>query len=674
METQYLQLHNNTAHVREIENNIFRMKSNRTQIPLHVLIFEYTTPRYLNAPSQNFTVLDINKAANLLKEQLYQTIMTEDYQVEFNIGNYANGQAITTGKFNVIPDHNVNITEHAYYAYNFEGEVDMKQFLSNMFYITAYFTYKGDRNPEGRDDDDGLCFWHCLESIIPLPILKYRYGAELKPVRISEIPDIESNLKLKINVISQVKGIKEYKSDKKYLKEIFLKFVKTDKDYHYELISNRKKGDGNSERRLEKEGPIIVYIGNKPNIKYYNGISIEKTNKLPKQCHIIRIQDVEKIYKKPGVPLHFTLEEAWNKYNEACKNIKEWSKGKFNLFRYRNLNSFIRDTFYHSIKELGIQSKMERVELYEFEPLEQSSKGAILTIKSKTETYKHGIQYDMKSSYPYTLMHKLFKFPITAGQFRTQDPKYFDNNIKNKDLRYGLYHCKAIFPKDKSKKSYFVKGSHDWFTHWDLMAGYEQGIRFELINEDNNSLIWLKTQTIDGKSVFRNFIMYFYKPKNDTKCPLVKRILSGLWGALCQAKYERERIKVIDGTINHTIKEGYIFDSVNMVGEDEAEITTQKPSLFFSSYARIKPFLSSYQRYLMYNEVIKPVLDKGIEIIKVKNDSIITDKRIEEYDKNKELIIKYFDYKSIGKMIYEKEYHNFKTPDTIKIDEIKSDF
>ena len=155
--------------------------------------------------------------------------------------------------------------------------------------------------------------------------------------------------------------------------------------------------------------------------------------------------------------------------------------------------------------------------------------------------------------------------------------------------------------------------------------------------------------------------MYFYKPKNDTKCPLVKRLLSGLWGALCQTKYKSEQIKIIDNKVEHTIKKGHVFNSATIVDDDTIKVETYKPALFMSSFARLKPFLLSLQRKLMYDEVIKPAINNGLKIIRIMNDSIIVDKRIEEYDKNKELKVERFDNKTIGKMVFEKEYHNFKT-------------
>jgi len=102
------------------------------------------------------------------------------------------------------------------------------------------------------------------------------------------------------------------------------------------------------------------------------------------------------------------------------------------LFKYRTLNSFIRDTQYHAVKEYGFQKKMEMVKEYELNPLEESSKGALMISNSKTEIYENGFQYDMKSSYPYSMIHKLFKFPITCGKQKTIDPKYLKQTLKIK--------------------------------------------------------------------------------------------------------------------------------------------------------------------------------------------------------------------------------------------------
>jgi len=669
MELQYLQLQTTPAKVREIDTlGIYRLRNNKGDIPVHTWMFEYTTPNYLNQPRPKFTVQDINQAATLLRDQIFSTVMTKNYDLEFHIGNYANGNATATKKFDVHSDTVIDFSSQTIYEYGLEiiEQNPVENMLSSQFYISVYFTYKGDKDPNflpiGYADNDGLCFWHCLEKLYPLPILKLKFK-ELKPVSIKDIPAIEFELKTKINVISKVKNIESYKSKHKYWKEINLEFIETDKGYHYELIENSKKGEGNSVRRFEKECPIIVY----DKTKYFDGTETIKYKEFPKKCHIIDFADVKKLYenKKKGIKVN-TIKEAYELYNKSVKSIKEWSKGKFNLFRYRTINDFIRDTFYHSIKELGFQTKMKKIEKYELEPLEKTSKGAFMIIKSKKDIYENGYQYDMKSSYPYSLIHKLFRFPFVCAKQKTMDPKYFETNIKNKDLRYGFYHCKPIFPKHKT---YFTKGKSDWFTHWDLMSGYEQGIKFELINEPNNCLYWLKDDLIDGYSVFRNYIMYFYKLKNDTKDSLVKRLLSGFWGALCQTKYKYETGKIVDGKIEcKPIKKNHIFDTVMISGENEVEIKSYKPSLFYSSYARVKPFIMSFQRFLMYNEVIKPAIEKGLTIIRIMNDSIIVDKRIEEYDNNKLNTVSRFDTKTIGKMVFEKEYHNFRTANLHKFE------
>jgi len=127
-------------------------------------------------------------------------------------------------------------------------------------------------------------------------------------------------------------------------------------------------------------------------------------------------------------------------------------------------------------------------------------------------------------------------------------------------------------------------------------------------------------------------------------------------------KYKREQIKIVDDKIDYEIKKNHVFKSITSAGDDQAIIEMYKPSLFASSYARLKPFISSFQRKLMYDEVIKPAINKGCQIIRIMNDSILVDKRIEDWDNYKgheKFGMSSID--TIGKMIFEKEYHNFKT-------------
>ena len=683
MEIQRLLLpENHIANVREIEVGLYRKKGSLAHSdPLHVLMYEFTKQPQQNI-RQDFTIPEINYIANTLNRDVHSTIMTPDYKVEFQIGNYSS-TTTTTNKFLVKSDTDINIAQQAVHDYLLQQQGDASELtnrlMGNKFYITMYFTNIHDRkignslNPPGGANDDGKCFWQCLESKFPklcsLPslteIFKGTEFVELKPVKISDIPKIESALKITINVLSEVRNVDSYKSKHKYYRGVNLVFIEIDKGYHYELLSTKCKGEGNTERIFDEQ-PVIIFN----NKEYYNGTKImEIKNKSPRG-HKIRLIDFERIFLnkeskneilKPTNWKQLSIEEklkkAYELYTNAISKIKEWSKGKFNLFKFKNINSFIRMTFYESIKNCLHQSEMEKVKEYELEPLEESSKGALMILKSRTEQYENGYQYDMKSSYPYTMIHKKFRFPIKKGTFRTVKQEWLDKDLQGKSLSYGLYHCKVV---SKPKGTFFTQGKYEWFTHWDLHCGYEQGIRFEIINEVNNCMYWLKDGLVDGDTIFRNYIMYFYKPKNDTKCPLVKRLLSGLWGALIQTKSKTEIVKIVNDKIEYTLKKGYVFDSMIMSGNDEAEIEVYKPSLYYSSYARLKPFLLSFQRKLMYDEVIKPIKDTH-KIIRVMNDSIIIDKRIEEYDNNKNLKVQIFDSNTIGKMVFEKEYHNFKT-------------
>ena len=52
-----------------------------------------------------------------------------------------------------------------------------------------------------------------------------------------------------------------------------------------------------------------------------------------------------------------------------------------------------------------------------------------------------------------------------------------------------------------------------------------------------------------------------------------------------------------------------------------------------TSLFRMKPFLLSFQRYIMYIEFIKKIEDEGGKILKIKIDGVYTDKRIEDFYK-----------------------------------------
>ena len=465
---------------------------------------------------------------------------------------------------------------------------------------------------------------------------------------------------MRINVKSEVPNVESYESQKKYLKEVNIRFLrKQNGEYHYKRIKNMLYGECNSVRRFDKDIPIVITEG-------ACELSVLKAN------IVISLKEVKRMFKDVN-----TISEAHEKYTNAINRLKILTNDRFNLYRYKNINNFIRDTFYKSIQDLGIQNKLEGVREYELQPLNDASKGALM--KATKGKYSIGYQYDMKSSYPYSMTRHEFKLPITCGTYRTLKQEYFETNIKNNDtrargtscasdLRVGLYNCKAI-----GDSPYFLKGKSNWFTHDDLINGYKQGIHFELVSSINNAIVWLDKECMRGDELFMKYVMYFYKLKNETKCPLIKRLLSGLWGALSQ---KRVRTQTIQITNNHTeIKCDNPIDSIVLSDENSIDLTKYKKSLFYSSFARIKPFLLAYQRRIMYEEVIQPLLNTH-SIIKIMNDSIIVDKRVLEWDActpgigvaNKDLEITTFDSnKTLGKMVFEKEYHDFEICNLRKI-------
>ena len=77
-----------------------------------------------------------------------------------------------------------------------------------------------------------------------------------------------------------------------------------------------------------------------------------------------------------------------------------------------------------------------------------------------------------------------------------------------------------------------------------------------------------------------------------------------------------------------------------------------KSNPYTSNYARMKPFLLAKQRFDMYERIFDKYKNTH-KFIRIMVDGFITDKPIEEFDKNK---------KYLGLIIKDKEYHNFHTP------------
>ena len=83
---------------------------------------------------------------------------------------------------------------------------------------------------------------------------------------------------------------------------------------------------------------------------------------------------------------------------------------------------------------------------------------------------------------------------------------------------------------------------------------------------------------------------------------------------------------------------------------------------YFSPFARLKPFLYSYQRYFFFFCVFKPLIDRGVGIYKIYTDGFYADKRIPEFDELTDYLNQVDDQgqkneggKRLGAIVYEEK-------------------
>ena len=272
----------------------------------------------------------------------------------------------------------------------------------------------------------------------------------------------------------------------------------------------------------------------------------------------------------------------------------------------------------------------------------------------------------MKSSYPSVLVHPDFKIPIRKGEFKYIEPEKFKkfieikkdkNGLDKLNLQYGLFKCKISKSEKSDKFDEFIKSDHDVYTHFDILLAKKLGYDVELLNENiypyiingNNTpfncFLYSTNELIESNVIFSKIVKKFYDAKQKCKGnSVIKTLSSGIWGNLCEDKtYKTKKVKKVNNSFNLDMKDNEHVDYILPNIKDEDNVIDCKyrenDNLTRTSLFRMKPFLLSFQRYLMYVDFIKKIEDAGGKILKIKTDGVYTDKKIDEFEKVKEVYI-----------------------------------
>lgn len=447
---------------------------------------------------------------------------------------------------------------------------------SNLRKIIEKYNYS-ENNPE----DDKL-FWKNLNC--------YRKFYNI-------LPEIEKYFHVNIHYSS-------YKTNHTFIKNLYLNgsFSDLEIKQNYMRLPVINPCFGNNERQLcicdTKNNPIKCYTID-------NYFEIDECIQLKSMNYFYySLKNMERIF--PNLSPHDICKKIIN----YSKHLLEISHGKINLFKTGSFNNTIKCLISLSIK--GIVP--ENIEENEVELLNNASTGQYVLEKEFTSPTYH---YDQNCSYPYFLQSSSLFIPTSPPISKKIID--FETNLKNHSLPYGIYKCKIENETIMTR----VFKSKKYFTHWDLYIIHSEKIKIHLEEDTYYSY----DTGFSGHYLFGDYVneIYELKIKYGSQNPLIKLLLSPLWGVLCQQKKPKSITIPIDEIPNTQ------FDCENSTiisNIDSWKIIYDKYKYFETRLARFKPFLISLQKWYIYQEYKK----HEDTIMAIYTDSFFSSKKIEEYE------------------------------------------
>ena len=401
-------------------------------------------------------------------------------------------------------------------------------------------------------------------------------------IPVVKIPLIEKKLKISISV----SGDETYDTQFKFKYHIHL--IITDGVYSLKVKPINKYFKSKEER------DIVVY-DDKGKCYSSDGLfTITDYSELSDYWKI-RKADANKIKCFSGK----SLKEIYNNITEQFDKLKEATKGKINLYKTGFPTKTIKDFVNYYISVFGINA--EAITEEEYELIELASKRPSYVICHEGD-YENVFCADQKASYPSMFLLD-FTIPIRHGKWYS----YTSEQVNNfKEFAYGFYKCKI---EEGNKK--FVYKQTDVYTQYELMIAKQLKLKITM-TEGDNVYIYNANDRIDTEIVFGQLIRRLYELKEDTHLPIVKQLLSSMWGVQCKSNIQLKVIKSEDGNfdidIDGKILEMYASDENTM----NVKYVDEKKGYYSTNLARLKPFLFGRQKYEIFTKVINPYHHKII--------------------------------------------------------------
>jgi hypothetical protein len=470
--------------------------------------------------------------------------------------------------------------------------------------------------PKGGNDNLNDCLINCIKKALPTQkdkidadeIKAYLNINREEKIHLSLIPKLEKHLNFLLKsstgneVAINVSGEYSYKSKIKTAKSIDVIMS----NEHYTLNEEnlpKRKGFSHKERKLIVHDGEQCYDGS----KYFDFDQEEyrKTMVKPESAKYLYIskrwiiRNIKKAYK--DIP----LKEAFDLYEDMADLLKGQNE-LLNLYK-TDLKNLALNNFYAKVTTLH----PDPISNNEAQYLEEASFSA-LTYWERYEGEAH--TYDINSHYPYLMSLKGHYFPIKEGEYI--------NVQEINPQEFGIYRCIISNPTNKKCKLFtFNKSNH--YTSIDVEHALKYGLTVELIQDDQpNFLYYSKDKLVNGHYMFSKYIKEKFQLKLN-KFEGAKLLLNILWGALSETNSDKHTISCqtpFELTDCKIVGLGFNGSSV------ETKVIPYRKHYYATKFARIKPFILSYGRYMCYKK-FKAVEDK---IIRCHTDGVYLNEPLDE--------------------------------------------
>ena len=313
---------------------------------------------------------------------------------------------------------------------------------------------------------------------------------------------------------------------------------------------------------------------------------------------------------------------------------------------FKNEKAIVKQLIFDTFKNTGIENLTE-VEAI----IADECQGPVCYLKGKKNLFiKEGYSYDINSHHPYILQLLEFRFPIRAGK-NTFIAKPEDIDV-NKIAIYAIMFDTNI--------EYFqpADGTNTiWQSNYMVKLLIDNNIEFKMLKLDSNGepfncIMYDDTDCVTGKSLFGETIRKLYKLSKKDGNKTAKSMLHTFFGDMTTKQIVNSKIYEADEC--PIVPPGY---QKNELGYGRTEIYEKKTT---TPIARLKIFFYDFCRYEMYTNTIKPLVDEGVTILRIKSDSILIDQEMDEDSLSNTIIGQFKKEMLLKNVTYPHVNHSFK--------------